>query len=215
MKDFPLYMQELIQSIENLKQSEIKEVIDSRLEEFSEAGKKEIDHIFKELCFCVMTANCGAEKCLEVHEGVDQGFLTFNEEELSQKFKDLGYRFPNVRAQYIVENRAKIEHLQTMLTSEEHEEELRKWIVKNIKGLGYKEASHFLRNIGYKNYAIVDRHILDVLDTHSLIEKPKSMSKGRYLQIEEILKELGSELKLNMAELDLYLWYMETGKVLK
>jgi len=81
--------------------------------------------------------------------------------------------------------------------------------------LGYKEASHFLRNIGYKNYAIVDFHIVDLLVKYSLIEKPKTMTKRKYLEIERILQDLGSEVSLNLAELDLYLWYMETGKVLK
>ncbi|MFX0023913.1 MAG: N-glycosylase, partial [Candidatus Hermodarchaeota archaeon] len=89
------------------------------------------------------------------------------------------------------------------------------WLVKNVKGIGYKEASHFLRNIGYTEYAIVDFHIVDLLVKHNFIEKPKTMTKSKYLEIEKILKSIGSELELNMAELDLYLWYLETGKILK
>jgi len=92
---------------------------------------------------------------------------------------------------------------------------LREWIVKNIKGIGYKEASHFLRNIGYDEYAIVDFHIVDLLVKHDIVEKPKSMTKTKYLEIEEILKTIGNRVNLNMAELDLYLWYLETGKILK
>jgi len=34
------------------------------------------------------------------------------------------------------------------------------WLVKNLTGLGYKEAGHFLRNIGSGKIAILDRHIL-------------------------------------------------------
>ena len=92
---------------------------------------------------------------------------------------------------------------------------LREWVVKNVKGIGYKEASHFLRNIGYKNLAIIDFHIVDLLVKYDLIEKPKSMTKKKYLEIENVLKQLGRELHLDMAKLDLYLWYKETGKVLK
>ncbi|MHA2326793.1 MAG: 8-oxoguanine DNA glycosylase, partial [Promethearchaeota archaeon] len=91
----------------------------------------------------------------------------------------------------------------------------RDWIVKNIKGIGYKEGSHFLRNIGYNNLAIIDFHIIDLLVKSHLIEKPKTLTKKKYLEIEELLKLIGKKLKLNLAELDLYLWYTETGKVLK
>ena len=43
----------------------------------------------------------------------------------------------------------------------------------------------------------------------------KWVAKKKYLEIEEILKEIGKQLNLSLAELDLYLWYMETGKILK
>jgi N-glycosylase/DNA lyase len=92
---------------------------------------------------------------------------------------------------------------------------IREWIVNNVKGLGYKEASHFLRNIGFDDYAIIDFHIVDVLVNHKLIEKPKTITKRKYLEIEEILKNIAKETNLTLAELDLYLWYMETGKILK
>jgi N-glycosylase/DNA lyase len=74
-----------------------------------------------------------------------------------------------------------------------------------------KEASHFMRNIGFNNVAIIDFHILDLLEREGLIEKPKSLSKNNYLMIEEELKKLGS----NLAELDLVLWFIETGRILK
>jgi N-glycosylase/DNA lyase len=63
--------------------------------------------------------------------------------------------------------------------------------------------------------AIIDFHIVDLLVKYDLIEKPKSMTKKKYLEIENVLRQLGRELHLDMAKLDLYLWYKETGKVLK
>ncbi|MFX1600424.1 MAG: N-glycosylase, partial [Promethearchaeota archaeon] len=81
--------------------------------------------------------------------------------------------------------------------------------------IGYKEASHFLRNIGYSNYAIIDFHIIDLLVQYNLIEKPKTLTKTKYLKIEQVLKGIANKLNLNLAELDLYLWYLETGKILK
>lgn len=202
-------------TLENLKNSEIKSIIDARIHEFESIRNLSIDEIFKELCFCIMTANCGAEKCIEIHEGIQNGFLNLSKEKLTTKFKKLGYRFPNIRSEYIIEARKYKDDLAHEIKSNDQMNSLRDWIVKSIKGIGYKEASHFLRNIGFKNYAIIDFHIVDILVKNAIIEKPKTMTKKKYLEIEEILKNVGYRLNLNMAELDLYLWYLETGKILK
>jgi len=205
----------LIQTIEILKKDDISKIIQNRIKEFSSIKKSGTAKIFKELCFCIMTANCSAEKCIEVNDRIDKGFLNLPEEELVNKFKEYGYRFPKIRAKYIVEARNYISELESIINSNIDEIKLREWVVKNVKGLGYKEASHFLRNIGYKNLAIIDFHIVDLLVKYDLIEKPKSMTKKKYLEIENVLKLIGGELRLDMAKLDLYLWYKETGKVLK
>lgn len=94
-------------------------------------------------------------------------------------------------------------------------DERRAWLVDNISGLGYKEASHFLRNIGFDDYAIIDFHILDILERYHLIKKPKTLTAKRYRDIEAILRKLAAQTNLSLAELDLYLWYLETGKILK
>ena len=208
-------MKDLINSIENLKNSDISGVIESRIEEFSKIKEKSIDEIFIELCFCIMTANCGAEKCIEIHNLIGEEFLNLSEKGLVNKFKELGYRFPNIRANYIINAREYKDQLNEILFSSQDRLEVRNYLVKNIKGLGYKESSHFLRNIGFNDYAIIDFHIADLLQKNDLIEKPKTMTKKKYHEIEEVLMNLGNKLDLNMAELDLYLWYLETGKILK
>ncbi len=92
----------------------------------------------------------------------------------------------------------------------------REWLVKNVKGIGYKEASHFLRNVGFDDVAILDRHVLSVLCEYELIDEvPHSLTRGRYLGIEEKLVGLAEKLGLTLGELDLYLWYLKTGEVLK
>jgi len=208
-------MQVLLDKIQALKTNETKERIDARLTEFSEIRTHSIDLIFRELCFCIMTANCSASKCMEVHEEIGNGFLTLSETVLVNKFKELGYRFPNIRSKYILDARKKISQLESIIKSGDNGPNLREWIVKNVKGIGYKEASHFLRNIGYNDYAIIDFHIIDLLVNYNLIQKPRTLTKNKYFEIEEILKNIGEKLNLNLAELDLYLWYLETGKILK
>lgn len=210
-------MKYLINQIEKLKNSEIKKVIDSRMSDFEELGKKSSNELFKELCFCFMTANFSAHGGIKIQNAVGDGFLTLSEEELAKKLSELGHRFPNARAKYVVESRIHKDNLKQTLEEIEDELLTREWIVKNIKGLGMKESSHFLRNIGYKNLAIIDFHIVDLLAKHNLIEKPKSKSltPKKYIEIENVLREISKRTNLNLGELDLYLWYEETGKILK
>ncbi len=85
-----------------------------------------------------------------------------------------------------------------------------------VRGLGLKESSHFLRNVGYKNLAILDRHILRALKDYNLIQEiPAQLSKGFYYSTEEKLQSFAKRVNLNLAELDLFLWYMKTGVILK
>lgn len=191
-------MHKLLEQIKNLKKSKVKKTIDSRIKEFKENKK-----IFEELCFCILTAGFNAERSIRMQKEINKGFLTLPQKELAGKLKELGHRFPNARAGYIAEAR-KCKIIKD-----------RQWLVKNIKGIGYKEASHFLRNIGYQNFAIIDFHIIDLLVKYNIIQKPKTLTKKKYIEIENILKTIAEKTNLTLAELDLYLWYMETGKVLK
>lgn len=183
--------------------------------QFKQFGEKPGSEFFKELSFCLLTANFNAKRSMEIQRVLGNGFLTLTKKELAKKLKILGHRFPEARAKYIIEARKHLDSLKENFASFQDENDLREWIAKNIKGLGYKEASHFLRNIGYENFAIIDFHIIELLVTHKLIEKPKTLTKNKYLEIENLLKDIAEKSGLNLAELDLYLWYMETGKVLK
>jgi len=208
-------MKKLLEAVEALKKSDVRKSVNARVKEFRETGKKESSEIFKELCFCILTANFSAERGIKIQEKIGDGFLNLPQLGLAKKLKLLGYRYPNTRAKYIAEARKYAYSLKNTLSSFKNEKELRDWLVSNIKGIGYKEASHFLRNIGYSNFAIIDFHIIDVLTKHDHIEDPKTLTKNKYLEVEEVLRKIAKKADLNLAELDLYLWFMETGKVLK
>ncbi len=208
-------MEGILECAGRLKGTGVKRLVDSRLKEFKSTGNKSSDGIFKELCFCILTANFQAERAIRIQEELGDGFLRLTEKRLAKRLRELGYRYPNTRAKYIVEARKHRGSLIDVIRSSNSESDLREWFVKNVKGLGYKEASHFLRNIGLENLAIIDFHIIDILAEHKVIERPKTITEGKYLEIENILKRIASELGMNLAELDLYLWYAETGKVLK
>ena len=207
-------MESIIKKIESLKNSEVSNLINNRIKEFKNLNKKSNEELFKELCFCILTANFNAEKSIKIQDEIGGCFLTDSKDELAKKLKDLGHRFPNTRAGYISES-IKCKDSLKEIVQFHNKNELREWIVKNVKGIGYKEASHFLRNIGFDDFAIIDFHIVDLLVEYSLIEKPKTITKRKYLEIEKLLHEMAGKTDLSLAELDLYLWYMETGKILK
>ena len=93
----------------------------------------------------------------------------------------------------------------------------REWLVENVRGMSYKEASHFLRNIGQgEKLTILDRHILKNLKALNVIDKvPKSLSKKKYLEIEEKMMDFADRIKIPLDHLDLLLWYKETGEIFK
>ena len=131
-------------------------------------------------------------------------------------------RFGDSKARYIVEARATFTKdgklfLKSHLSSFGNPFELREWIVENVKGLGYKEASHFLRNVGLGDeFAILDRHILRNLKRLDVIvEVPVSITKKRYLEIEEKLRRFSREIGIPLADLDLLFWSRETGWIFK
>ena len=133
------------------------------------------------------------------------------------------HRFPVERPGYIVVTRNYLrEHcgmaLRAKLQSFADPLERRDWLAreKRIKGLGYKESSHFLRNIGLFGHAILDKHVMSCLTDLQVVETAKPpATRARYLEIEERLRSFAREIKIDFDELDLVLWSMKTGEVLK
>jgi len=205
----------LIKEVKKLKQSKVKFIVNKRLKEFESVHKKQSKEWFSELCYCILTANSKAVTALNIQKELGaKGFCNYNQTKLSSAIKRNKHRFHNNKAKYIKEARSHID-IKTKIKNLS-EPGARTWIVKNIKGLGFKESSHFLRNVGYKNLAILDRHILTVMHNHKLLkQKPKTLNKKNYLEIENQFLNLAKKLSMSAAELDLYMWYLKTGKVLK
>jgi N-glycosylase/DNA lyase len=207
-------MKTALRRIGSAKDRKVTELVEQRKRQFKELGGKNNDELFKELCFCILTANYTAEGGMRIQKEIGDGFIRLNEQQLARRLRQLGHRFPNTRARYIVEARGHKGKLQNIIRMKDGMA-VREWLVRNIKGLGYKEASHFLRNIGFEDFAVVDFHILDFLVRHRMIKKPKTLTKNNYLKVEEVLREIAKHSRMNLGELDLYIWYCETGKVLK
>ena len=88
-------------------------------------------------------------------------------------------------------------------------------LVANINGYGLKEASHFLRNVGVENVAIVDRHIYSFIKDLGYKPKYKTLCKSEYLRAEKFVLDLARKLNIPAGALDLYMFYAKTGTILK
>jgi len=206
----------LIHKIKNLQKSDVKITITKRIAEFKRIGNSSDNEIFKELCFCLLTANYDAKKAINIQQKMGNVFLIPDLEIIRSNLKLLGYRFPNVRAKYIFLAQQHKDGIREIINKyKNNSSNLRQWFVNNIKGLGYKESSHFLRNIGFLNYAILDFHIIDILNENGIIKRPKTLTPTKYIEIEDELKYFSNELDLQLGELDFYLWYLEVGEIFK
>ena len=198
-----------------------KEKIKQRLRDFEEVFNKGNKKIFEELCFCILTPNASAKMGINAMNSVKPILYTGNLQDLQNALKSSGYRYPNKRAEYILEVREFIKNilqfqLKEKILSFDDKDELRDYIVNNIKGVSYKESSHFLRNIGFKGYCIIDKHILNCLTELDILESNKRpINKKQYLEIEQKMKEFSNTLNINIDELDLLLWSHKTGEILK
>lgn len=179
-----------------------KKIISERLQEF--ARQKDEKELFLELCFCLLAANTSSRMASRVMDQVGDVIFTGTEKEIRDKLHSLHCRFYRMRSQYI------------SLARDVPLNPDREYLVKNIKGFGYKESSHFLRNTGHKGHAILDKHILrSLVEFHVIPEIPTSLNKQRYLEIEEKMKAWSKKIGIPMDELDLVLWSRKTGEVLK
>ena len=212
-------------TIEKIKaaHAERRAEIQAKLAEFENIWKTETDErLWEEMVFCFFTGGCSARMGLRSIEAVRPILLTGTHDELMNALVGR-HRYPRARSGYIVASRDFLqEHcdlkLREKLDSFEDDLARRDWLVKEkrIKGLGYKEASHYLRNIGLKGYAILDKHILRSLAELGIIDDPKPPNtRTRYLTIEQKLKELAEMTGIDFDELDLVLWSMKTGEILK
>lgn len=193
-----------------------KKDIRNRLSDFSKM-RKDREKTRLEMFFCICTPQSKALSCWSaISEMNEKGLLDNGKrEEISRLISSKGIRFKNNKARYIIEARGKFPAVWDAINSKKPDE-AREWLVKNIKGYGYKEASHFMRNSGYRELAILDRHILKNLKNFGVIDEiPKTVTKKAYFDIERKFKEFSGKTGIPIDELDLLFWAEEAGLIFK
>lgn len=198
-------------------------IINKRIQAFRDILKAEDQKdIFAEFIFCLLTPQSKAKICWDAVSRLRRKNLLCRGD-INAIYKELkGVRFAYKKARYIYEARKLFMsngrlRIRSILLKCKAPSGLRDWLVKNVKGMGYKEASHFLRNIGLgEKMGILDRHILKNLYQLNVIkEMPKTLTRKRYLTIEQALRDFSQAIKIPMSHIDLVLWCKETGEVFK
>jgi N-glycosylase/DNA lyase len=144
---------------------------------------------------------------------------TASAEELAQLLRF--HLYPMARASYIVAVREVVQNelqgrLSDWLAQFADHLSRRDACVQKFKGIGYKEASHFLRNIGFRGYAILDKHIVRCLHVFGVLDSDKPPStRKRYLDAEARYLVFAQQVGIDPDELDLTLWASRTGYIAK
>jgi len=177
------------------------------------------DDYFYELVYCFMTPQSSA-----VNSAKAQAMLmahNFQNAEIDPERllhqKEYYVRFHKTKAKLLVVMKQQYAAILQKISNGESAFEKRKWLAENVKGIGYKEATHFLRNVGLNDgLAILDRHILKNLKKHGAIRSlPKTLTKKKYLAIENRFQKFAEDIGIPIDELDLLFWSNETGEILK
>ena len=214
--------------------------IRARLSHFESVGKKGGRALFEELCFCLLTPQSKARSCdAAIRELKEKNLLFAGDAASIAKVLSTKTRFHNNKAKYVVEARAKFSgnlpvvefgnstprekfeandfSLLERATFAGSERNAREYFLKNVNGLGMKEASHYLRNVGRgETLAILDRHILKNLVKCGAIKSvPASLTEKRYLEIERAMEKFCKKTGIPLSHLDLLFWAEETGEIFK
>jgi N-glycosylase/DNA lyase len=199
--------------------------IRARLREFRRVWQTGSDELlWEEMVYCIFTAGASAKMGMRSVEALRPLLQSGERREMTKALVAAGaHRFPNARPEYVVVTRDYLQasismRLRQRLSGYRDPLERRDWLAKDpgVKGLGYKEASHYLRNIGFKGYGILDKHIVRCLFELGVIDSPKPpTTRGRYLQTENSMRQFAAHAQINFDELDLVLWSLKTGEVLK
>jgi N-glycosylase/DNA lyase len=197
--------------------------IRQRLLDFQQVWNEPDERVFAELAFCFCTPQSKAKTCWSAVSYLqDSGLLYSGSHGQITSGLHKKVRFHNNKAGYIIQARGLFTENGRLVIKRKLLEtgtpyEMREWVVRNVKGIGYKEASHFLRNIGMgEGLAILDRHVLRNLKRHGAIkEVPKTLTPKKYKEIEQQMRDFSRKAKIPMEEMDLLFWSEETGEVFK
>jgi N-glycosylase/DNA lyase len=178
------------------------------------------DELWKHKVFCILSSQFNAERAARIAEEIVNEIPFFDPEYSTLRIEaecfsflsrpDARHRFPKVRARQISQSRFPFLQIkdcyQEFIRSFSNEEEARAEIIELYPGVGIKQASMFLRNIGAsKNLSVVDVHVLFYLSVCHDWNTP-SLTPRRYLQAESIMRKDADRRGLDLNVFDTIVW---------
>lgn len=192
---------------------------------------KPTDRVFWwELSACILSSQVPYVTAVEAANSIDkQGILFESRADDSTTFERLysvllnpfvingqmrRYRFPEIRARQLsaahkIFNDMKKRSPISLFNEFDDVTTARMWLVDYIPGLGPKQASMFLRNIGFSyDLAILDSHVLNYMRSIGIYsEEARSISGLRkYDRYEAVLRDHAKELDCPVGILDWAIW---------
>jgi N-glycosylase/DNA lyase len=211
---------------------------------FENFGRKKTDEeIFYDLCFTILAPQTKFQNNIKVIKDLqDRQFYLYK----LTKPENLGYwehtlpeilkpvRFYKNKTKYILEAKKKFPEILRAISSLDTWDnkesihivdiyKIREWLIDNVKGMGYKTASHFLRNMGNTEVAIIDTHIIKFLAEELCVTfgltyeeavkefRKQAGKKEGYLALEKLFQNIAKQNGLSCAELDSFLWKYYSG----
>lgn len=200
------------------KKDEIRSIIGSFEQKIKRCDDAEL---FDEFVYVILAAGSSASSALRGEKAL-RGIYKFRnrvpKKLVFEMLKKASCRFWKTKGEYIIDalKRLKRESFKEEITKRLDDPEELRFYLTTFSGVGFKAASHFLRNIGIFGFAILDKHILNSLVEFGVIESvPKQINPGKYLYLEKKFKEFANTVGISIEELDLLLWSRKTGRLLK
>jgi N-glycosylase/DNA lyase len=193
-----------------------KDAIRRRLSEFRAVPPSEY---FYEMVYCLLTPQTSAESAEKVASELQR--LSFHSQSVDPepilRNRSSYIRFHKTKSKHLLKLKDDFPLILKALREHSESSVQREWLVDNVLGLGYREATHFLRNIGRNGgLAILDRHILRNLKRYGAIRSvPTSLSRKKYISLERSFVRFSERIGIPLDELDLVFWSMETGVIRK
>lgn len=215
--------------------------------------KKTEEEIFYDLCFTILAPQTKFKNNIKVVQKLkDLDFYYFGKayegycgiEQIEEILKPV--RFYRNKTKYLLEAKKKFPEILKVISSLDTGDnkesihivdiyKIREWLIDNIKGMGYKTSSHFLRNIGDSSLAIIDTHIIKFMLSNPkyLIKELSNIEeiylnstfgydmkrdllrivqcKRGYLLVEKAFQQIAKDNSLTTAELDALVWKNYSG----
>jgi N-glycosylase/DNA lyase len=193
-----------------------REAIRRRLAEFRSVDPSEY---FYEMVYCLLTPQTSAESAGSAVKELQR--FSFHslpvDPEPILRNRNNYIRFHRTKSNHLLALKNEFPSILRSVMEHEDPAVSREWLVRNVMGFGYKEATHFLRNVGRSGgLAILDRHILRNLKRFGAIRSfPRSFSRKQYFSVERSFIRFSERIGIPLDELDLLFWSMETGVIRK